>query len=45
MAKTGYPFIDYVICSERGTCVTKGPHGVRATGKALSPVVVNLKNV
>lgn len=34
MAKTWYPVVDYVICSECGTCVTKCPHGVYDTRKA-----------
>jgi NAD-dependent dihydropyrimidine dehydrogenase PreA subunit len=44
MAKTWYPVVDYVECSECGTCVTKCPHGVYDTGKVPSPVVVNPQN-
>lgn len=39
MAKTWYPVIDYLICTECGTCVAKCPHGVYDTTKAPSPVV------
>lgn len=44
MAKTWYPVVDYVVCSECGTCVTKCPHGVYDTSKAPSPVVLNPQN-
>lgn len=40
MAKTWYPVIDYVTCTECGTCVAKCPHGVYDIEKAPSPVVV-----
>jgi len=41
MAKTWYPVIDYLTCTECGTCVVKCPHGVYDTTKAPSPVVKN----
>lgn len=44
MAKTWYPVVDYVVCSECGTCVTKCPHGVYDIRKAPSPVVINPQN-
>ncbi len=40
MAKTWYPVIDYSICTECGTCVSKCPHGVYDTKKAPTPVVI-----
>lgn len=39
MAKTWYPVIDYVACSECGTCVEDCPHGVYDRSKAPTPVV------
>lgn len=39
MAKTWYPVINYLKCSECGTCISKCPHGVYDTAKAPSPVV------
>jgi len=39
MAKTWYPVIDYLTCTDCGTCVVKCPHGVYDTAKAPSPVV------
>jgi len=39
MTKTWYPVIDYLLCTECGTCVSKCPHGVYDTTKAPSPVV------
>ena len=41
MAKTWYPVIDYSICTECGTCVSKCPHGVYDTKKVPTPVVTN----
>lgn len=41
MAKTWYPVIDYLTCTECGTCVSKCPHGVYDTAKLPSPVVRN----
>jgi len=41
MAKTWYPVIDYLTCSECGTCVLKCPHGVYDAVKAPSPVIKN----
>lgn len=41
MAKTWYPVINYLVCAECGTCVTKCPHGVYDSEKAPSPVVKN----
>ena len=41
MAKAWYPVIDYVICTECGTCVAKCSHGVYDIQKKPSPVVVN----
>ena len=41
MAKTWYPVIDYVLCTECGTCVSKCPHGVYNAKKAPTPVVTN----
>ena len=41
MAKTWYPVIDYAVCIECGTCITKCPHSVYDTKKAPSPVVKN----
>ena len=35
MAKTWYPVIDYLTCTECGTCVSKCPHGVYDTAKAI----------
>lgn len=39
MAKAWYPVIDYVLCSECGSCVTKCPHNVYNTEKAPTPIV------
>jgi NAD-dependent dihydropyrimidine dehydrogenase PreA subunit len=39
MATTWYPVIDYLKCTECGTCISKCPHGVFDTAKAPSPVV------
>lgn len=39
MAKIWYPIIDYLKCTECGTCILKCPHGVYDTAKAPSPVV------
>lgn len=44
MAKTWYPVVNYVVCSECGTCVTNCSHGVYDTSKVPSPIVVNPKN-
>lgn len=41
MATTWYPVIDYLVCKECGTCVSKCPHGVYDAAKAPSPVVMN----
>lgn len=41
MAKTWYPVIDYISCTECGSCVAKCPHGVYNTEKAPTPVVKN----
>jgi len=41
MASTWYPVIDYILCTECGTCVSKCPHGVYNTKKAPTPVVTN----
>ena len=41
MAKTWYPVIDYLACTDCGTCVVKCPHGVYDTAKGPSPVVKN----
>jgi NAD-dependent dihydropyrimidine dehydrogenase PreA subunit len=41
MAKTWYPVVDYSICEECGTCVSKCPHGVYDTKKKPTPVVRN----
>lgn len=41
MAKTWYPVVDYAICIECGTCVSKCPHGVYDVSKSPSPVVIN----
>lgn len=41
MAKTWYPVVDYSLCIECGTCISKCPHGVYDTSKAPSPVVTN----
>lgn len=41
MAKTWYPVIDYLTCTDCGTCVVKCPHDVYDTAKAPSPVVKN----
>lgn len=41
MAKNWYPVIDYSICIECGTCVSKCPHGVYDVKKAPVPVVAN----
>ena len=41
MAKTWYPVIDYSLCIECATCVSKCPHGVYDTSKAPTPVVTN----
>lgn len=40
MAQKWYPVIDYVTCTECGTCVKKCPHNVYDITKAPSPVVV-----
>ena len=39
MAKTWYPVIDYLACTECGTCVSICPHGVYDQMKAPVPVV------
>lgn len=39
MAKRWHPVIDYLKCTECGTCILKCPHGVYDTAKAPSPVV------
>jgi NAD-dependent dihydropyrimidine dehydrogenase PreA subunit len=39
MAKIWYPVIDYLICTECGTCITKCTHGVYDAAKAPTPVV------
>lgn len=44
MAKTWYPVVDYVVCSECGNCVSKCPHGVYDTSRAPSPIVTNPQN-
>ncbi|MDD5601105.1 MAG: 4Fe-4S dicluster domain-containing protein, partial [Actinomycetota bacterium] len=41
MTKVWYPVIDYMVCTECGTCVTKCPYGVYDIKKAPSPVVKN----
>lgn len=41
MTKVWYPVIDYMVCTECGTCVTECPHGVYDIKKAPSPVVKN----
>ena len=41
MAKTWYPVIDYLACTECGTCAAQCPHGVYDTSKAPTPVVTN----
>ena len=41
MAKRWSPVIDYSICTECGTCVSKCSHGVYDAKKAPTPVVVN----
>lgn len=41
MAKTWYPVINYLACTECGTCVGNCPHGVYEPAKAPSPVVRN----
>lgn len=41
MAKTWYPVIDYLTCSECGTCVNKCSHGVFDKKKVPAPVVKN----
>lgn len=44
MTKLWYPVIDYVICTECGTCINKCSHGVYNKEKAPSPIVVNPEN-
>ena len=39
MAKNWYPVVDYSVCTECGTCVSKCPHDVYDTKKAPTPVV------
>lgn len=39
MAKTWYPVIDYMICTECGTCISGCPHGVYDIRTAPSPSV------
>lgn len=41
MAKTWYPVVDYMKCTECGACISKCPHGVYDTAKAPSPMVQN----
>ncbi len=41
MAKTWYPVIDYISCTECGNCVSMCPRAVYDTAKAPSPVVTN----
>lgn len=45
MAKKWYPVIDYQKCTECGTCISKCPHEVYDTVRALSPVVCGLPGV
>ena len=40
MSKTWYPVIDYVKCTECGTCIDFCQHGVYDKTKSPSPVVV-----
>jgi NAD-dependent dihydropyrimidine dehydrogenase PreA subunit len=40
MSKIWYPVIDYVICTECGSCVTKCSHGVYDEKKGPTPVVI-----
>ncbi len=40
MTKIWYPVIDYVKCTECGTCTQKCKHGVYDRSKAPCPVVV-----
>ena len=40
MAKTWYPVIDYLLCTECGDCITKCSHGVYDATKAPDPVVI-----
>ena len=44
MAETRYPVIDYLTCTECGTCVVMCPHGVYDTEKTPSPVVKNIES-
>jgi NAD-dependent dihydropyrimidine dehydrogenase PreA subunit len=39
MEKTWYPVIDYLTCTDCGTCVATCPHNVYDTTKAPSPIV------
>jgi len=39
MAKPWYPVIDYLTCTDCGSCAAKCPHGVYDPSKAPSPVV------
>lgn len=40
MAKAWYPVVDYTLCTECGTCVSKCPHDVYDVEKAPTPIVV-----
>jgi len=44
MSKKWYPVIDYVECTECGTCVNFCSHAVYNVDKAPTPVVINPDN-
>lgn len=43
MAEKWYPVIDYILCTECGTCTNKCKHGVFDSEKIPAPVVINPK--
>ena len=40
MSKTWYPVINYVVCTECGSCIKKCHHGVYDKSKDPTPVVI-----
>jgi NAD-dependent dihydropyrimidine dehydrogenase PreA subunit len=40
MALKWYPFIDYMLCEECGSCINKCSHGVYDEEKAPTPIVI-----
>lgn len=44
MTKLWYPVIDYVKCTECGTCIEKCSHGVYNKEKVPAPIVISPEN-